>query len=157
MGHGGEFWQNVVHWRREWQTTSAFLPWEPHEQYEQYGRVRVPFAPPLNICGDLWTLWERFPPTPHWYFQPLSVRARFTWSLAIFSLSSVSSGFGFFKALQRPRKFMGVPRWAVGLEDKHRKGVSELRGSSPDGPWGGCWLWDSLAPWRGVRCRLKCN
>ena len=25
MGHGGEFWQNVVHWRREWQTTSAFL------------------------------------------------------------------------------------------------------------------------------------
>ena len=26
MGHGGEFWQNVVHWRREWQTTSAFLP-----------------------------------------------------------------------------------------------------------------------------------
>ena len=24
-GHGGEFWQKVVHWRREWQTTSAFL------------------------------------------------------------------------------------------------------------------------------------
>ena len=20
-------------WRMEWQTTSAFLPWEPHEQY----------------------------------------------------------------------------------------------------------------------------
>ena len=33
-GHGGEVWQNVVHWRREWQTTSVFLPWEPHEQYE---------------------------------------------------------------------------------------------------------------------------
>ena len=29
MGHGGEFWQNVVHWRREWQTTSVFLPWTP--------------------------------------------------------------------------------------------------------------------------------
>ena len=29
MGHGWEFWQNVVHWKREWQTTSAFLPWEP--------------------------------------------------------------------------------------------------------------------------------
>ena len=26
MGHGGEFWQNMVHWRTEWQTTSAFLP-----------------------------------------------------------------------------------------------------------------------------------
>ena len=24
----------VVHWRREWHTTSVFLPWEPHEQYE---------------------------------------------------------------------------------------------------------------------------
>ena len=33
-GHGGEFWQNVVHWRREWQNTSV-LPWEPHEQYEK--------------------------------------------------------------------------------------------------------------------------
>ena len=30
MAHGGEFWQNVVHWRREWQITSVFLPWEPH-------------------------------------------------------------------------------------------------------------------------------
>ena len=35
MGHGGEVWQNVVHWRREWQTVSVFLPWEPHEQYEK--------------------------------------------------------------------------------------------------------------------------
>ena len=34
-GHGGEFWQNIVHWRREWQTTSVFLSWEPHEQYEK--------------------------------------------------------------------------------------------------------------------------
>ena len=34
-GHGGEVWQNVVHWRREWQTTSVFLPWEPNEQYER--------------------------------------------------------------------------------------------------------------------------
>ena len=33
-GHGGEERQIVVHWRREWQTTSVFLPWEPHEQYE---------------------------------------------------------------------------------------------------------------------------
>ena len=34
-GHGGEIWQNVVHWRREWQTTSVFLPWEPYKQYEK--------------------------------------------------------------------------------------------------------------------------
>ena len=35
LGHGQEFWQNVVHWRREWQTTSVFLLQEPHEQYEK--------------------------------------------------------------------------------------------------------------------------
>ena len=34
-GHGGEVWQNVAHWRREWKTTSIFLPWEPQEQYEK--------------------------------------------------------------------------------------------------------------------------
>ena len=34
----GDFWQNVVHWRREWQTTSVLLPWEPHEQYEKAKR-----------------------------------------------------------------------------------------------------------------------
>ena len=33
--YSGEFWQNVVHWRREWQTTTVFLPQEPHEQYER--------------------------------------------------------------------------------------------------------------------------
>ena len=37
-GHGGEFWQNGVHWRREWLTTSVFLPWELHEQYEKAKR-----------------------------------------------------------------------------------------------------------------------
>ena len=35
MCHGGEVWQNVVHWRREWQTVSVFLPWEPQEQYDK--------------------------------------------------------------------------------------------------------------------------
>ena len=27
MGHGGEVWQNVVHWRREWQITSVSGDW----------------------------------------------------------------------------------------------------------------------------------
>ena len=30
-GHGGEFWHNVVHWRREWLPTPIFLPGEFHE------------------------------------------------------------------------------------------------------------------------------
>ena len=32
MGHSGEFWQNVVHWRRERQATSVFLPWEEYQE-----------------------------------------------------------------------------------------------------------------------------
>ena len=35
MGHDGEVWQNVVHWWREWQTTSVFLPWELNKQYDK--------------------------------------------------------------------------------------------------------------------------
>ena len=35
MGHSKEFSLNVVHWRREWQTISVFVPQEPHEQYEK--------------------------------------------------------------------------------------------------------------------------
>ena len=51
MDHGEEFWQNMVHWRMEWQTTSAFLPWEPYEQYEKakrYGTER--WTPPVGRC-----------------------------------------------------------------------------------------------------------
>ena len=32
MGQGGEFWQNMVHWRREWKSIPVFLPRESHEQ-----------------------------------------------------------------------------------------------------------------------------
>ena len=35
MGHSGEFWQNVSHWRREWQTTPVYLPWELHKLYKK--------------------------------------------------------------------------------------------------------------------------
>ena len=35
---GGEFWQNMVHRRREWQNTSVFLPWELQEHYEKAKR-----------------------------------------------------------------------------------------------------------------------
>ena len=32
MGPSEDFWQNVVHWRRKWQTTPVFLPWEPQKR-----------------------------------------------------------------------------------------------------------------------------
>ena len=59
MGHGGEFWQNMVHWRREWQTTSVFLPWEPHEQYEKAKNRTLKEELPRLVGaqyanGDLW-------------------------------------------------------------------------------------------------------
>ena len=41
----------MVHWRREWQTISVFLPWEPHEQYEylyicitQLAEITLPYS-----------------------------------------------------------------------------------------------------------------
>ena len=44
-------WQNVVHWRREWQTTSVFLPWEPHEQYEKAKRYNTErWTPQVGRC-----------------------------------------------------------------------------------------------------------
>ena len=42
-GHGGEVWWNLVHWRREWQTISAFLLWEPHEWTIWADHNSVPF------------------------------------------------------------------------------------------------------------------
>ena len=49
MGHGGEFWQNVVHQRREWQTTSVFLPWEHHEHYENSKRYETEGWTPPSV------------------------------------------------------------------------------------------------------------
>ena len=34
IGHSEEFWQNMVHWRRKWQTTTVFLPGEPHGHWK---------------------------------------------------------------------------------------------------------------------------
>ena len=39
MDHGGEFWQNLVHRRRQWQNTSVLLPWESHEHYQLVNSV----------------------------------------------------------------------------------------------------------------------
>ena len=61
-GHAGEFWQSVVHWRREWQTTSVFLPWEPHEQDEKATRqdtVNLPVSYSFHVGSTrLW--WQLF-------------------------------------------------------------------------------------------------
>ena len=58
-GHGGEFWQNMVPWRREWQTTSVFLPWEPHEHYERQKDRTLKDELPRSLgaqyaTGDQW-------------------------------------------------------------------------------------------------------
>ena len=59
MDHGGEVWQNVVHWGREWQITSVFLPWEPREQYENAKNKTLKDELPRSIgaqyaTGDQW-------------------------------------------------------------------------------------------------------
>ena len=65
MGHAGDVWQNVVYWRREWQTTSEFLPWEPHEQYEKAkplsGLIFFPYecvAMNTVILTMVWGYWN---------------------------------------------------------------------------------------------------
>ena len=58
-GHGGEFWQNMVHWKREWQTTSAFLSWEPHEQYENEKRRDMERWKPRLLGAQYTTREER--------------------------------------------------------------------------------------------------
>ena len=48
----------MVHWRREWQTTSVFLPREPHEQYEKTERTLKDELPrsvgAQYATGDQW-------------------------------------------------------------------------------------------------------
>ena len=53
------FIQNVVQWRREWQTTSVFLPREPYEQYEKAKRYDTEVWTPRSsgaryATGDQW-------------------------------------------------------------------------------------------------------
>ena len=51
LGHGEEFWHNMVHWRREWQTASAFLSWEPHQQYKGAKRCDTERWTPPRLVG----------------------------------------------------------------------------------------------------------
>ena len=49
----------MVHWRREWQTTSVFLPGEPHEQYEKakYRTLKDELPRSVGVqyaTGDQW-------------------------------------------------------------------------------------------------------
>ena len=57
--HGGEVWQNVVHWRKEWQTTSVFLPWNPMNsmktQNDRILKEELPRSVSVQYAtGDQW-------------------------------------------------------------------------------------------------------
>ena len=59
MGQSGEFWQNVIHWRREWETTPVYLPWELHELYKQAKYMTLKDEPPRSegpqyASGEEW-------------------------------------------------------------------------------------------------------
>ena len=49
-----------LHWRREWQTASVFLPWGPHEQYEEAKRWDTErWTPQVDRCPVCyWILWR---------------------------------------------------------------------------------------------------
>ena len=59
MGLSGEG-QNVVLWRREWQTTSVFLPWESHEQYEKAKNRTLKDEPPRSVGAQYAKRWVAF-------------------------------------------------------------------------------------------------
>ena len=40
-GQSGEFWRNMIPWRREWQTTPVYLLWGPHELYKTMKKIIV--------------------------------------------------------------------------------------------------------------------
>ena len=49
----------MVHWRREWQTTSVFFPLEPHGQYERAKDSTLKDERPRSVgaqyaTGDQW-------------------------------------------------------------------------------------------------------
>ena len=50
MGHGGEFWQNMAHWRRECQATSVFWSWEPHAVAAAAAKL---FQSCLTLCNQM--------------------------------------------------------------------------------------------------------
>ena len=71
----------VVHWRREWQTTSVFLPWEPHEQYEKANQQ----SPVLSWGQDTGVGHFPAPPvSPHVTISSTSASDRPPWGKANF-------------------------------------------------------------------------
>ena len=59
MGQSGEFWQNVIHWRSDWETTPVHLPWELHELYKQAKYMTLKDEPPRSegpqyASGEEW-------------------------------------------------------------------------------------------------------
>ena len=42
----------MIYWKRKWQTTLAFLPWEPHEQYEKAKRYDTEEEPHRSDGGQ---------------------------------------------------------------------------------------------------------
>ena len=55
MGHGGEFWKNVVHWRKECQTTYIFMPWEPHESMKRQKVITLKDELPRSVGAQYTT------------------------------------------------------------------------------------------------------
>ena len=56
-GHSRELWQKVIHWKREWQITLLYLPWEPHELYKRPKRYDTKRRVPRS--GDVQCYWGR--------------------------------------------------------------------------------------------------
>ena len=43
-GHSRDFWQNVIHWRREWQSSPVYLLWESQDLHKRTKRYVVVYV-----------------------------------------------------------------------------------------------------------------
>ena len=76
----------MVRWRREWQTTSVFLPWEPHEQHKK--AKRFIFSVQFSSVQSLSRIWLFATPWIAAHQASLSITNSWS-SLRLMSIESV--------------------------------------------------------------------
>ena len=157
-GHNEEFWQNVVRWRRKWQTTLVLLLQEPHEQYEKanirHWKISTPkvsdmllgksggpvlIAPEgmkrLGQSGNdaqLWCIWW-------WTKEPLDESERGEWKSGLKTQLSENYGHGI-----QSHHFM-VNRWGNNRNNE-RVYLGELQNHCRW--WLQPWNQKTLGPWK---------
>ena len=82
-GHTGEFWQNMLHWSGEWQTTPIFLP-PPHALSPSYLLPCTSCFGSSNFFSSISCWTKNSPHLPSlFFFVPLSKRRIKLWLMTV--------------------------------------------------------------------------